>query len=98
MNQALFKRIYVDQTGELRGELAEPFSTLLSRPIRALTASHVPEVDCSTWEASFNEPEAPEGAPGLSQTILVGTKGLEPSRVASPAPKAGVSTISTTSP
>ena len=72
MNQAFFKRIYVDQTGELRGELAEPFSTLLSRPVRALTASHVPEVDWSTWEASFNEPEAPEGAPGLSQTILVG--------------------------
>ena len=78
MNQAFFKRIYVDQTGELRGELAEPFSTLLSRPVRALTASHVPEVDWSTWEASFNEPEAPEEAPGLSQTILVGGTGLEP--------------------
>jgi hypothetical protein len=62
MNQAFFKRIYVDQTGELRGELAEHFSTLPSRPVRDLTTSHVPAVDWSTWEASFNEPEAPEGA------------------------------------
>jgi site-specific DNA recombinase len=78
INQALFTRIYVDQTGDVRGELAEPFNTLLSGPVRALATSRAPQVNWSAWEASFNEPEASEEAPGLSQTILVGGTGLEP--------------------
>jgi DNA invertase Pin-like site-specific DNA recombinase len=78
INQALFKKIYVKESGEIRGELAEPFNTLLSPSVRALTSAHVPEADWSAWEASFNEPEALEGAPGLSQTTLVGGTGLEP--------------------
>jgi site-specific DNA recombinase len=78
INQALFRKIYVDQYGEVRGELAEPFETLLSRPIRHLAAVQSPQVDWAKWEASFNEPEAPEEAPGLNPTNLVGGTGLEP--------------------
>jgi hypothetical protein len=59
MNQALFTRIEVMLDGEVQGELAQPFSALLSRPVRNLATT----VDWSDWEASFNEPEAPERAP-----------------------------------
>jgi hypothetical protein len=45
INQALLKRIYVDQSGDVRGELAEPFDTLLSRPVRHLAAAQAPDID-----------------------------------------------------
>jgi hypothetical protein len=40
INRALSRRIYVDQSGDVRGELAGPFDTLLSRPVRHLGAAH----------------------------------------------------------
>jgi hypothetical protein len=66
------------KTGELRGELAEPFNTILSRPVRRRTTVNDPRVDWARWEASFNEPEAPEEAPDLNQKNMVGGTGLEP--------------------
>jgi site-specific DNA recombinase len=39
LNQALFKRIEVDDKGDVTAELAEPFYTLLSPPARQLAAS-----------------------------------------------------------
>ena len=62
LNQALFTRIEVDDDGEVRAELAEPFGILLSDETRALVASPAghtaetcPEVDWDEWEASWNE-------------------------------------------
>lgn len=59
MNQALFTRVEVMLDGEVQGELAQPFSALLSRPVRNLATT----VDWSEWEASFNEPERPPKGP-----------------------------------
>jgi hypothetical protein len=78
INQALFKRILIDQTGDIRADLTEPFSTLLSQPVRQLAEARVGQVDWSAWETSFNEPDASEEAPGFNQTILVSGTGLEP--------------------
>jgi hypothetical protein len=80
MNQALFKRVYVEESGRIRVELAEPFHTLLGPAVDEFTAaaSVTQEADWEAWEASFNEPEALEGAPGLSHETLVDLTGLEP--------------------
>jgi site-specific DNA recombinase len=78
INQALFTRINVNEQHGVRGELAEPFNTLLSKPVRHLAATQRASADWSAWEASFNEPEAPDGAPGLNHLTLVGGTGLEP--------------------
>jgi len=63
-NQAIFKRLYICDDGDVAGELAEPFHTLLNPQLhhRVLTAPNKPsdstdttEEDWQAWESSFNE-------------------------------------------
>jgi hypothetical protein len=81
INQALFNRIYIERSGGIRADLTEPFSTLLSRPVRELVAAnseagHV--VDWKSWEDSFNDNTRGDTAGvGLSHETMVGGTGLE---------------------
>ena len=68
LNQAMFTRIYIDNDGDVRSELAEPFNILLGPEARQLAASAEPQdsdnpakPDWETCETSFNE----EGAHDL---------------------------------
>jgi len=60
INQALFKRIEVEQDGDIHADLTEPFRTLLSPAVRNLATTSPAEQDGSepdwrTWEDSFND-------------------------------------------
>lgn len=83
INQALFKRIYIERTGGVRADLTEPFSSLLSPTVRDLVATNVGSdqvLDWQAWEDSFNDntrEEDPAGV-GLTYDNLVGGTGLEP--------------------
>ncbi len=91
INQALFEKFLITDDGEVTGELRAPFDLLLQAAVAAETRG-----DAQTPLPS--KPRGPLGARGLSKQSLVGEKGLEPSRLAPLAPKASVSTNSTTRP
>jgi site-specific DNA recombinase len=71
-NQALFVRILVDQTGEIRTELAQPFEMILStgvaRPVTQAGQKEEPSAKFSLVEGSKDE-------------LLVPLEGLEPPTV-----------------
>jgi site-specific DNA recombinase len=83
INQALFKRIYIERSGNVRADLTEPFSSLLSPTVRDLVATRTQSdhlLDWKAWEDSFNDnthERDPVGV-GLSYESLVGGTGLEP--------------------
>jgi site-specific DNA recombinase len=90
-NQAFFKRLIVDDTFTVTGELAEPFAILLSDDIREAAHEHAeqrnrPEADPLGDTAT--EPDEPVLAlvgaglhrqvKGLNKKTMVGDRGLEP--------------------
>ncbi len=89
LNQALYKRIHIDQDGDIRADLTEPFDTLLGPTVRDLATRtpETPEPDWKAWEESFNDnthEEDPVGVisrphgHGSNYEVLVGGTGLEP--------------------
>jgi hypothetical protein len=94
LNQALFTRIRIEDDGDVEGDLAEPFKTLLSPAVKALVQSEAgapTEPDWQAWEVSFNEDtheenpvgvgetKRPQRGRGLNYELLVGREGFEPS-------------------
>jgi len=45
LNQAIFKRIYVDDAQHIRSEFAEPFETLLSEEITTAARERAEDLD-----------------------------------------------------
>ena len=81
INQALFKRIYIERSGDVRADLSEPFTSLLSPGVRDLVATKAGDhvLDWQAWEDSFNDNTHgdPVGV-GSTYETLVGGTGLEP--------------------
>ena len=86
LNQALYRRIHVEQDGDIHADLTEPFDTLLGPTVRDLASKkpEASEVDWKTLELSFNDNAHEEDLagvsrrPGLNYEIMVGGTGLEP--------------------
>ena len=87
LNQAIFKKIYVDDSHRIRSELAEPFETLLSREITTAARQRAEAIN-QEWQevAGAWSDEAvgdlvgagTQSRQGLSFETLVGPAGLEP--------------------
>jgi hypothetical protein len=90
-NQAFFKRLLVDDTFTVTGELAEPFAILLSDEMRQAAGEHAEQRhrpgtdDVADATVEHDEPElALVGAgaglqvKGLNKKTMVGGRGLEP--------------------
>jgi site-specific DNA recombinase len=77
-NQAIFKRLYICEDGEIRSELAQPFDTLLNHALhdratslpakRVAKSKSTEQPDWLAWEASFNEDTHEEGLVGVGTT------------------------------
>jgi hypothetical protein len=84
MNQAFFARLLVDDDG-VRGELAEPFATLVGmveeekRPPNGVMCAER-AIRAAGEEPGANKPSRTYVRKGLSIDWLVGEEGLEPSR------------------
>lgn len=90
LNQAIFKKIYVDDAQHVRSELAEPFETLLSEEITTAARERAEIIDREWREVAEDWSETAEGDlvgagvqpwRGVSFETLVGPAGLEPASV-----------------
>jgi site-specific DNA recombinase len=87
LNQAIFKKIYVDDAQQVRSELTEPFKTLLSDEITLAAKQRTESIDQEWREVAEDWSETAEGdpfgagvqaRPGVSFATGVGPAGLEP--------------------
>jgi len=87
LNQAIFKKIYVDDAQHVRSQLAEPFETLLSDEITTAARERAEIIDREWREVAEDWSEAADGdlvgagvhpCRGLSFETLVELMGLEP--------------------
>src|SRR5262249_43602185 len=84
LNQAFFRRLWIDDDEHIRSELAPPFDVLLSDRVREAatkakqTRRETPDIDWSVWEGSFNDNDPlgePDEVAGLKEPSLVGAAG-----------------------
>lgn len=88
LNQAVFKKIYVDDTHHVSSELAEPFQTLLGEEVTTAARARAETIDtewhqvADKWTDQATEDLVATGAQvpqGLSFDTLVVGRGFEPS-------------------
>jgi site-specific DNA recombinase len=103
-NQAIFKRIWISREAVDHAELAEPFDELITisyfrevvRNAPPRRGAHRPRGRSRTSPRNAETSAAVSSRGGSNVEAMVRAEGLEPPRLAPPAPKAGVSTNSTT--